>query len=256
MTFFSISNRKKSIHIMYSQIYSCDSYGIIISFCSDVFVYQNTIYDNRWMGIYLGMSSNCEIVENILYNNSVAGIGFFQSNDTIIDGNEIYSHYTHGIGGGHCLRSDIRNNNIHDNTEGINLYKSNFNVISQNTITNNIDYGILLRINSDYNTISKNSLSGSTYCITIGSSCKENEIFDNGDCQLFTLDESEGDSGGNDNDSDDNNGDTDENHPENLAITGYSLMVVIGLITFSIILFFLIKLRSIEIKDQCLTYYT
>ncbi len=241
-------------HIMYSQIYSCDSYGITISFCSDVFVYQNTIYNNGWMGINLGISSNYEIVENTLYNNSVAGIGFFQSNNTIIDGNEIYSHYTHGIGGGHCLRSDIRNNNIHNNTEGINLYMSNFNVISQNTITNNIDYGIQLRMNCDYNTISRNSLSGSTYCITIGSSCKENEIFDNGDCQLFTLDESRGDGGGSDNGN--NNGDADENHPENLAITGYNLMVVIGLITIGIILFFLIKLRSMEIKSQCLTCYT
>lgn len=236
-------------HIMYSQIYSCDSYGITISFCNNVFLYQNTIYDNGWMGIYLGMSSDCEIVENRLYNNSVAGIGFFQSNNTIIDGNEIYSHYTHGIGGGHCLRSNIRSNNIHDNTEGINLYMSNFNVISQNIITDNIDYGIFLRINSDYNTISRNSLSGSNYCITIGSSCKENEIYDNGDCQLFTLDESGGDGGGNDNDNGNNDGDADEDQPETLAITGYNLMVIIGLITFGMILFLLIKLRTIEVKN-------
>ena len=222
----------KNGYIRSSQISNCDSYGITMGGCTNIIVYNNTIFGNGWMGIYLFKGLNCEISENTIYNNSGIGVSVFQSNFTRVIENDIYSHYTVGIGGEFCVNSEIKHNNIYDNYDGINMHESSYNTFLYNSITDNTESGLQLRYNSDYNTISDNTFFNNKYCIVIGTSCSNNEIYNNGVCDMYTIDDG-GDGGGDDG----NNGNGTPS--EELDIPGYNMLFFIGVISIvSVLIYF------------------
>jgi len=172
----------KNGEISYCQISNSVSSGISMIECTDMVIRNNTIFNNNWEGIYLFKCRDTEIVNNTIFNNSIIGLSIFMSNFTEVINNDISFHYEGGIIAGQSSETQISTNYVHENKEGIFLYKSSHNIISQNNITSNNESGILLKYDSHLNTIKENVLSENKYCITIGTSCINNVVSNNGDC--------------------------------------------------------------------------
>jgi len=182
---FNVSNG----FLIYSEITNNEYHGIAIHKSSKISVYNNLIHYNNGSGISMSSNSDIEISGNFIKNNKWAGIEHYSSNMTVITGNEIESNYYEGVRVGYSNRNEISENIIRDNEDGISLSKANDNLIYKNIIQNNSRYGIFLEENSNFNTIRENSLLNSQYCIVIGDSCQNNDLFDNGDCQFYTFEE-------------------------------------------------------------------
>ncbi|MHA2227085.1 MAG: right-handed parallel beta-helix repeat-containing protein [Candidatus Hodarchaeales archaeon] len=143
---------------------------------------NNTIYDNNKNGIVLNLANNNTITTNTASGNTEDGIFITsQSHDNTILGNTVYSN-NEGIGiGDHSENNTIiantaynndqdgiiiaessANNTItyntaHSNLVGIWILSGDFNTISNNEISNNINFGILVgSIDANNNTISRN----------------------------------------------------------------------------------------------------
>jgi len=112
--------------------------GIRLDSSSDSTISENNISKNSY-GIYLWYSSNITVSENNIAENSLDGILLISSNENTILSNEFYSN----------------------SKAGINLQSSSGNTIQKNTNFSGYDsqYGIILWIYSDRNTVSENILS-------------------------------------------------------------------------------------------------
>lgn len=133
----------------------------------------NEIYDNDRQGIYIGGESPSYISErnvirgNIIYNNglnrtgqgpdaSAYGIQLSFADDNVIDGNEIYWHddwfpysgfdFAQGIYLYDSNNNAITNNNLHDNNYGVGIWRpsraAGTNYINYNNIAGNTGYGV------------------------------------------------------------------------------------------------------------------
>jgi parallel beta-helix repeat protein len=159
-----------------------------------VVIHNNTI-TNNYFGITIQVSlitakSYLSVLNNNISNNLNAGI-FLPTRYNTVSGNVI-SNNSYGI---HLLQESDFNtitfNIITTNDNGLILEESTSNIIQNNIITNNGDYGILLRYEdvigegksyrdtANQNNISKNFISGHTYGIFIQLECNENRIYRN-----------------------------------------------------------------------------
>ncbi|MHA2247936.1 MAG: right-handed parallel beta-helix repeat-containing protein [Candidatus Hodarchaeales archaeon] len=168
-------------------IWAIDGAGIVLRNVANGFIDNNTIW-NAAAGIFLRYSSNNTISNNIITNNEYGGIRVESSANTTISSNLIYDNgksdqFSSSICGIFVKKSTenlIFNNTIHNNNQyGINLYKSSNNSITKNNIGIHtyaaIDMvsDVMIPItqytyDSSYNnTISKNTLFGSKWGLGI-----------------------------------------------------------------------------------------
>lgn len=223
--------------IIYSEIINNNDCGIKATESTDIFIYNNEIRGNKGQGIYMFKCSNSEIAENTISNNGMVGIDIFKSNNTVITDNEISSHIFFGIDLGFNTNTEIHNNIISNHSEGIYLYESRHNIISYNTVTNSSEFGILLQYNANNNTISENSFSNNRYCIGIGDDCVRNKVFNNGVCQIYTLDRALGPPPFDDDELIKNNA------KDPIFTPGYIIIIILG----SLIFLSILLLRSMRI---------
>ncbi len=155
-----------------------ESYGIGTIYTINCRISNNIIHNLENFGISIHRSSNCNITNNTVMNDEGygGGIGFQESNNNFITGNNV-SHLTAGI----CLYYSSKNNLISDNLvsfnsyEGISLYESSTNLITENVVSNNGMNGIYFDEESNYNTVSYNTIQDN----------QENDILDEGEGNIF-----------------------------------------------------------------------
>jgi len=189
--------------------YNFNDSGIEIAGCSNIFISNNTIFNNSdGIDLYglLGINSNITIYNNTIYNHDNYGIHLgetfqtilknntvfsdppvwdskgilvdFSENDTIIS-NTLYNN-SYGV----CLfDSDnilVDNNTIFENSEaGVKIVNSFNNTLSYNTIDSNDGSTGVYVINSYYNKFSNNTISSNWWCGTWLSDSYANIIVDN-----------------------------------------------------------------------------
>ncbi|MFX1393618.1 MAG: NosD domain-containing protein, partial [Promethearchaeota archaeon] len=121
-----------------------------------------------------GTLSEPYIIENVTINGQRldgiscitilnSNVHFIIRNCIIYNSGTIYSSNDAGIKLVNVSNGTIVNNYCSNNSIGINLIESSYNIISGNTIYNNSNYGIHLVDNSDNNEISENSINENIY---------------------------------------------------------------------------------------------
>ena len=132
-----------------------DSYGqVILANCTDVCVRDGSIY-NSSIGILVGYCTNCTLENNTLYNHAQYGAYLRHSNNCTLVNNTIYSSYD-GIFAYYSENSTIFNNTLHSMIYyGIGVSQSDFANISNNTLRYNKEYGVYI-YSSDNNTVTHN----------------------------------------------------------------------------------------------------
>ncbi|HEC77372.1 MAG TPA: PKD domain-containing protein [Thermoplasmatales archaeon] len=182
-------------------IYNADNGGIYMEALESCRVSNNTIHNNSGDGIHLVSSTNQNIIENnTLYNNS-NGIHLDISNNNTLLSNTItnntnagiyledYSHSNslrentisfngYGILLENASDNDMVTNTISHNQQGIRLYSSSSNIMSNNAVYNNTGNGINLIEASDFNVIYSSSIQNNYIGVYIYNS-KNNTIEEN-----------------------------------------------------------------------------
>jgi parallel beta-helix repeat protein len=160
--------------VAYNKVHDNGKHGIIFSRgCTLNSIHHNEVYGNAEHGIMLDRGSNVnQISDNLIYNNR-DGVAIFESEKNL-----------------------IQNNVLHDNERGVRVNAtfdqgdefdglSTDNTILNNTIQNNLQYGIYLYERADKNTIQGNAITGNVgagvYIKTGGNVIKSNAISGNGD---------------------------------------------------------------------------
>jgi len=135
--------------------------GIRLYYVSNGTITQNIVTEN-YAGMYLDHIENITIIENDVIDNPGQGIVLFHSSKNfIINNNQTGSHY-YGL----FINSGSNNNTVIGNTfqkntgaatfgEGIRILNSQFNNIINNNLLDN-DKGIRIEDNSNYNMILQN----------------------------------------------------------------------------------------------------
>ncbi|MBA7690323.1 hypothetical protein ES703_98848 [subsurface metagenome] len=128
---------------------------------SNIIISNNTIFSNGYGGYAFGLrieySEDCEILMNTVSNNSNDGIRIF-----------------------YCSYIKVSNNIVDDNDQGIILYESDYNNITDNTIRGNTGEGIELT-HSNCNRVTGNFLRDNGIYIAEKGDCVGN-IIENNDC--------------------------------------------------------------------------
>ncbi|MFX1566913.1 MAG: NosD domain-containing protein [Promethearchaeota archaeon] len=135
--------------------------GVEFYYCQYSYIYEQMIYNNTNTGLYLG---DCDL--SFIYNNTIKynydGISIHRSNNSVVSLNYVQFHK------GSCIELN-----------GF-LESCNNNNISNNTISNSNNYGIILLYNCYNNNISNNKISNNyqgIYCS--GNDIRFNCIFEN-----------------------------------------------------------------------------
>jgi len=155
--------------------------GIYLNSSSNNSLSGNNITANYYAGIYLESSSNYNSISGNNITNNWAGIMLeSSSNYNSISGNNITAndYYGYGILLGYSSNNSISGNNIARNGYGVYLPSSSYSIISENNITANYRFGIVLESSSDYNSISGNNITNNAYGIYLHFSLS-NSIFHN-----------------------------------------------------------------------------
>ncbi len=228
-----IANSEAYFKITNSKFYNAGSEsvdaGIYLCNTKNGQLINNDCSNNNRHGILLIASSQNEILINTANNNKF-GIGLLESNDNYISGNDAYNNGRYGILLEVSNDNDVLNNDANDNGDaGISLDTSSYNVISKNTASNNGEYGIKLLYSSNFNLVSENTAIDNQYDIAEGESCEGNTIENNGDSQIFSVDDIEegDDDDDDDNDKDKKKGKDDKNESEANTIPGYDVFILI-----------------------------
>mgnify|MGYP001114975960 CR=1 FL=1 len=165
--------------IINNEIYDNKQQGIYLSGCDGNEIINNEIYDNKQQGIYLSGCNEIKIEENTVQSNTKEGIYLTSSTWNLIFNNDIIencissSTYTAGIYFSNSDNNRVWKNTISENKHiGICLYSgSENNLISYNKIRNNSesnnpigkpDDGIYI-YRSDSNEISDNVICNHTF---------------------------------------------------------------------------------------------
>jgi parallel beta-helix repeat protein len=160
--------------VAYNKVYNNGKHGIIFSRgCTLNNIHHNEVYGNAEHGIMLDRGSNVNVIsDNIVYNNS-DGVAIFQSEKNL-----------------------VQNNTLHDNNVGVRINAtfdqgdvfdglSTENTVLNNTIQNNLQYGIYLYERADKNTLQGNTIMGNAgagvYIKTGGNHITGNRIAGNAD---------------------------------------------------------------------------
>lgn len=137
--------------ISYFKIQNCTLYNAGSGMNSDAGIYLNNVSNGI---LYL---NNCS---NIMYY----GISLYESSHNHVEGN-FMNGYDSGAGINLHLshNNTVGNNQIKYKYQGIRLETSSNNLIMDNTVEENTNYGILVMTNSHHNTISGNTAANQTY---------------------------------------------------------------------------------------------
>jgi len=102
-------------HIIGSQMYMVDCYGISLTDSSEITIIKNNITYNTLSGVYLQNSHNVRIVGNIIQRNKASGVSLLLSNSNIIQNNELSLNVNNGIFIEESKKNTIFENNIYNN---------------------------------------------------------------------------------------------------------------------------------------------
>ena len=167
-----------------------EDYGIYLnshtSSCDNNLLVNNIVNDNNRYGIYFTQDNNeNSVINNTIFNNLYAGVYVHRGHYNNLTGNVIYENEV-GIDLADCDNMIITDNTVNNNLQiGIIVqYNSDNNVVKNNTVNQN-DLGIRLD-NCDYNNVTGNILYGNNWCI-YETDCIGN-IIEYNDCTSPTID--------------------------------------------------------------------
>ncbi len=148
-------------------------------FTHDVLVENNRSYNNGAHGFIISRGCNNFIFRNnMAYDNFDPGANQAQgfmldpgspnssdaqspSHDNILENNEAYGNEGHGLRMLGSLQNQIRNNNFHNNQQGIVVdLNSPDNLIDHNLLNQNSLYGLFIRETADRTTVTNNTSNG------------------------------------------------------------------------------------------------
>jgi parallel beta-helix repeat protein len=143
-------------------------FGIYIEQSTAISIMNNTIFNLNWVGIEIIDSKTNKITNNEVYNCSYRGMRICNSNYMTVQENRIYECNVHGLSfeseqttgffdiklTGSIIRNNIISQNDHSGLE--------ISVISENTLYNNRDNGILHRYTHNMN-VTKNNFIGNNF---------------------------------------------------------------------------------------------
>src|SRR5262249_54545602 len=137
--------------VAYNVIHNNGKHGIIFSRgCTLNRIHDNEVYANAEHGIMLDRGSNVnQISNNIVYNNS-DGVAIFQSEKNLVQGNLLHDNNV-----GVRINATFDSNDVFDGV-------STENTILNNTIKDNLQYGMYLYERADKNTLQGNTITGNT----------------------------------------------------------------------------------------------
>ena len=149
--FYGIDPHDYSTHfeVAYNKVYNNGKHGIIFSrHCTLNSIHDNEVYGNAEHGIMLDRgTNNNQIINNNVYNNQ-DGVAIFQSSNNLIKGNNLHDN-----------NRGVRINATYDTNDVFDGVSTN-NIVEQNIIQNNTQYGIYLYERGDKNNIISNQISG------------------------------------------------------------------------------------------------
>jgi peptide/nickel transport system substrate-binding protein len=143
---------------IYNNLAYFNQWGIATNHGSYNHIYNNTVYSNWGTGIHIDWPSTGNIVSsnNVSSNTEIGICVMNQASKTVIEGNKISGSFW-GINLENSLKNSISGNTITTNTGGIGLHLSSNNSLTGNDMTNN-EIGIFLNINSNNNSICRNTI--------------------------------------------------------------------------------------------------
>ena len=164
----------QNVVIQNCEVYSNDLWGILITLSTRCEITDSGFMDNAWTGIQVDDSSFIEVRDNTLETgNDQYGIGVSGSNNILVSGNFLES--------------------TEPNSNGVDLYYSSGNTISQNTIegyNKGVQFG-----GSSNNEILKNEISSCQYGVYLEEQSNNNLIknnkFSNNDENFYEIDSSD-----------------------------------------------------------------
>jgi len=128
--------------------------GIYCNWVSGCTIYDTIIQNNGQDGIEIDSSSNCNIYGNVIRANPYDGISVWGSTHCVFSGNTLANNGDGMLMSQFSDGNKITGNTVEENNEGI-IIDGAYNMISQNTFTNNTGPGIDLLGDSyhpEYNT--------------------------------------------------------------------------------------------------------
>jgi len=138
----NVLNNDEGIHLRYSD------YNIVS---------RNNVLNN-YGGIRLSNSTNNTILGNNASYNNHYGISLISSDNNSISENVVsYSEWFGIVLSEECTNNIILGNNISYNDDGISIGHSDYNTVTENTVTNNNNRGIISDY-SNYSIISRNNV--------------------------------------------------------------------------------------------------
>ena len=155
--------------VAYNKVFNNGKHGIIFSRgCTLNLIHHNEVWGNHDHGIMLDRgSNNNQIYNNTVYNNS-DGIAIFQSEKNLIKDNTLIDN-----------ERGVRINATYDLLDEFNGL-ANDNIVQNNIIRDNTQYGVYLYEGADRNIIQGNTIEGSSasgiYIKTGGNSIRGNTI--------------------------------------------------------------------------------
>jgi parallel beta-helix repeat protein len=147
----------------------------------DTIIENNTVLNNNAYGIVVEHSSNYNIIKNnTISKDTHDGItlGWYCDSNTISDNTIFYNE--NGIYIFNSKSNTITSNEINSSSKyGILLQRANNSIITQNTFSDNILFGIYLEIFSSYNRITNNTIATNNFeygGISTNETCYDNII--------------------------------------------------------------------------------
>ena len=176
----SLSNLENAI-VENNTLIGC-SYGLQITSVRDSIFRSNTAHSNSDLGFFIIKADRCQIISNKIHDNLKNGVYLRETTSVTIMDNFIFNHCQGELPRNNLLLYDcsdtlIANNSLFEGHIGINLLNnSNNNEITENTINNNVLFGIRIEY-SFQNRITTNNISSNLeYGVLIELGANENII--------------------------------------------------------------------------------
>ncbi len=146
-----------------NEVNSNGNNGIYLETTNNNKISNNAASDNLRGIVLQGVGSTQNTLSNnILNKNRADGIRLDNSSENDLINNAISESYTYGIClmGSSCSNNELKINTAQLNKIGVYLWTSTGNTLSENTVFDNFDKGILLSL-ANNNTLSRNKVHGS-----------------------------------------------------------------------------------------------
>ena len=162
--------------ILTNNIASNNGYGFRVVYSDNSILTNNTLSDNEH-GIDLSSSESSVLTNNTASYNSVNGISVDNSDSSTLT-NNVVSFNQNGFYFSNSDKCAIINNIASFNSNGYYLNSFSNNMLTKNSVSDNTDYGIYLKL-SYSNTLTSNNVSSNKYGIYVISSSSSNTLFKN-----------------------------------------------------------------------------